>query len=90
MRCAAIQVEMDEFMTLRRLNLRIQGFPESYAAEPYMDDDMVVGEPHPHSVPSGPPPPLTLDDPMMGPSDHVGLMGSPMRGSPITEDPIAA
>ena len=28
MRSAAIQVEMDEFMTLRRLNLKIQGFPE--------------------------------------------------------------
>lgn len=34
-RCAAIQVEMDEFMTIRRLNLEIQGFPESYASEPY-------------------------------------------------------
>ncbi|VEU37527.1 unnamed protein product [Pseudo-nitzschia multistriata] len=45
MRSAAIQVEMDEFMTLRRLNLRIQGFPESYASEPF-GEDMVVGEPH--------------------------------------------
>lgn len=32
-------------MTLRRLNIRIQGFPESYATEPYMSDSMVVGEP---------------------------------------------
>ena len=32
-------------MTLRRLNLRIQGFPESYASEPH-GEDMVVGEPH--------------------------------------------
>jgi len=49
MRSAAIQVEMDEFMTLRRLNLKIQGYPESYASEPH-GEDMVVGEPHqPHS-----------------------------------------
>ena len=37
---------MDEFMTLRRLNIRIQGFPESYATEPYMmAEDIVGGEP---------------------------------------------
>jgi hypothetical protein len=36
---------MDEFMTLRRLNIRIQGFPESYATEPYMmAEDNVAGE----------------------------------------------
>lgn len=54
---------MDEFMTLRRLNIRIQGFPESYATEPYMmAEDIVGGEPR-HvtndsmigSVPPGPP-----------------------------------
>lgn len=89
MRSAAIQVEMDEFMTLRRLNLRIQGFPESYATEPYMDDDMVVGEPHP----SGPPQSLLIDHgpgPTLSipPQDSVTMMGSPMRGSPMTEDPI--
>jgi hypothetical protein len=33
-------------MTLRRLNIRIQGLPESYASEPYLND-MVIGEPHP-------------------------------------------
>jgi hypothetical protein len=32
-----------KFMTLRRLNIRIQGFPESYVTEPYMSE-MVVGE----------------------------------------------
>jgi hypothetical protein len=85
MRSAAIQVEMDEFMTLRRLNLRIQGFPESYASEPYMDDDMVVGEPHPpHSISSAPPPMMTDGPNMSVPSD---MMNSPMRSSPI-EDPI--
>lgn len=40
-------------MTLRRLNIRIQGFPESYATEPYMAESMVVGEPaYPSSQPS--------------------------------------
>jgi hypothetical protein len=90
MRSAAIQVEMDEFMTLRRLNLRIQGFPESYASEPYMDDDMVVGEPHPHSAPSGPPMMTDGPGPSLGmpPQDSVNMMGSPMRSSPLGDDPI--
>lgn len=45
-RNAAVQVEMDEFMTLRRLNIRIQGFPESYATEPFMGACMVGAETH--------------------------------------------
>jgi hypothetical protein len=45
MKCVSTQVEMDEFMTLRRLNIEIQGFPESYAAEPM---DMVGAEVHSH------------------------------------------
>lgn len=56
MKNASTQVEMDEFLVLRRLNLEIQGFPESYTTEPVMVD---VGTevhhpsapPHPHSVP---------------------------------------
>jgi hypothetical protein len=88
-------------MTLRRLNLKIQGFPESYAAEPYMDDDMVVGEPHPHAVSSSSPlggmprgelmtvpdgaGPLPLGLPAQ---DSMGVLGSPIRSSPITDDPI--
>jgi hypothetical protein len=105
MRGAAIQVEMDEFMTLRRLNLKIQGFPESYATEPYMDDDMVVGEPHPLAVsPSHAPPggmtrgelmpmPIAVDGalPMGLPPQDTPMMGSPIRSSPVlTEDPIVA
>lgn len=39
---ASTQVEMDEFLVLRRLNLEIQGFPESYIAEP---KDNVGAEP---------------------------------------------
>jgi len=45
MRNAALQVEMDEFMTLRRLNLEIQGLPESYTTTPL--------EPHPLAVSGG-------------------------------------
>lgn len=85
MRSAAIQVEMDEFMTLRRLNLRIQGFAESYAVEPYMDEDMVVGEPAhpPHSISAAPPSMMTDGPGMSAPPD---MMNSPMRSSPIAED----
>ena len=102
MRGAAIQVEMDEFMTLRRLNLKIQGFPESYATEPYMDD-MVVGEPHPLQAGSSLEPPggmtrgelmpvLSGDGPLpMGmPPQDTPMMGSPIRSSPVAEEPIVA
>lgn len=51
-RSAAIQVEMDEFMTLRRLNIQIQGFPESYATDPIMAEDMCVGEPRMPAAPT--------------------------------------
>ena len=91
-------------MTLRRLNLKIQGFPESYATEPYMEDDMVVGEPaNPHGVtsstPGGPPRsdlmtvPNSTGPPPLGippPQDPVSMLGSPIRSSPITDDPITA
>jgi hypothetical protein len=92
---------LPQFMTLRRLNLKIQGFPESYAADPFMEEDMVVGEPHPHAVSSSSPPggmprgeamPLTEGSgaPSNGlpPNDALGMLGSPIRSSPITEDPI--
>jgi hypothetical protein len=94
---------MDEFMTVRRLNLKIQGFPESYTTEPFMDDDMVVGEPSnllgvpPASTPGGQPRAdlMTVPDssvPAMGlpPQDSVGMLSSPIRSSPITDDPITA
>lgn len=88
MRSAAVQVEMDEFMTLRRLNLKIQGFPESYATEPYMDDDMVVGEPHPPALATqttrAPPPPPHLTP------DGNSITQSPIRSSPVVEDPVTA
>ena len=67
MRNASTQVEMDEFLVLRRLNLEIQGFPESYTSEPLGD---VGAEPHPPLVansPHGPhPPPAMIRNPMMG------------------------
>ena len=82
-------------MTLRRLNLKIQGFPESYATEPYMEDDMVVGEPHPLAVASTSP----QDGSMVGmpeagglpvglPQDTPAILGSPIRSSPVAEEPI--
>ena len=87
-----------QFMTLRRLNLKIQGFPESYATEPYMEDDMVVGEPHPLAVSSNSPSNgvprgdlMTVPDagPLgMPPQDGPGMLGSPIRSSPVTDDPI--
>jgi hypothetical protein len=41
-----LTVLYSQFMAIRRLNLQIQGFPESYASEPNLYDN-VVGEPHP-------------------------------------------
>jgi hypothetical protein len=82
-------------MTLRRLNLKIQGFPESYATEPYMDDDMVVGEAHPLAVSSSP----TLrgdmihvpdGGPPLGMPQDTTMIGSPIRSSPVGDDPINA
>jgi hypothetical protein len=40
-------------MTLRRLNLEIQGFPESYAESPLMLENKVVGQPHPLAFTAG-------------------------------------
>lgn len=56
-----------QFMTLRRLNIKIQGLPESYATEPYMGDSMVIGEPHPvpGSIPL-PPESSTSRGPLLG------------------------
>ena len=54
---ASTQVEMDEFLVLRRLNLEIQGFPESYVSEPDAMADLCAGEPH------HPPPPMAVGMP---------------------------
>jgi len=75
---------MDEFMTLRRLNIRIQGFPESYATEPFMGASMVGAEPHPPSEP------MLLTDPtstiptggMMPADDMSGAPGRPLAPPP--------
>jgi len=65
MKNASTQVEMDEFLVLRRLNLEIQGFPESYVsgdpdeladlcgAEPHPLPPMAVGMPPHHGPPPG-------------------------------------
>jgi hypothetical protein len=82
-------------MTLRRLNIRIQGFPESYATEPYMSESMVVGEPA-HSLQPMPQPMemprssmmseveqrMTVDTIHDEPTRHSG---SPMRDAAIGE-----
>ena len=69
---------MDEFMTLRRLNIKIQGFPESYATEPYMSESMVVGEPLQHPIP----PPLP---PEMSSRMHPAEMSHSMPAAEPTE-----
>ena len=51
-------------MTLRRLNIEIQGFPESYATGSHMMENTVIGEPHP----------LALGD--AGVISHGGYMGN--------------
>jgi hypothetical protein len=78
-RSAAVQVEMDEFMTLRRLNIKIQGFPESYATEPYMTaETMVVGESLQHPI--APPMPPEMTSRM-----HPAELGSSSSSMPIAE-----
>lgn len=42
-----------QFMTLRRLNLEIQGYPESYATASHMIESRVIGEPHPYALAEG-------------------------------------
>jgi hypothetical protein len=99
MRNAALQVEMDEFMTLRRLNIEIQGFPESYATAPTMADNMVVGEPHPLALaPISQPEMMSTgvgpdqpgeDDDTMGEPQPEEMRSSPRplpRGSPSVAD----
>jgi hypothetical protein len=72
-------------MTIRRLNLRIQGFPESYASEPHLGDSMVIGEPRPpHHLPipihMTQPSSLSHPPPHHGPYVHLTASTTP---SPI-------
>lgn len=90
MRNAALQVEMDEFMTLRRLNIEIQGFPESYATAPLLTDNMVVGEPHPLALTAGVVTNLVTGETTSGPSassppSTPEMMRSSPGPSPILE-----
>jgi len=84
MRNAALQVEMDEFMTVRRLNLEIQGFPESYATAPDHCNNMVVGEPHPLALHGGVMHTGSDATDARMSSPTASLKASP-RGSPIVE-----
>lgn len=51
-------------MTLRRLNLEIQGYPESYATASHMIESRVIGEPHPYALGGD------------GVMSHMGYMGN--------------
>merc|ERR1719223_468099 len=78
-RNASTQVEMDEFLVVRRLNLEIQGFPESYISEP---TDNVGTEVHnPNTIP--PPPQSHHPYPGHGagpsPQGHPPLGPTPMN-----------
>lgn len=88
MKCVSTQVEMDEFMTLRRLNIEIQGFPESYAAEPADNCGVEVhGHPH-HPLPphaAGLPPPGTPHHAYPQTSSSAGR--PPPPGSIIRQQP---
>lgn len=53
-----------QFMTLRRLNLEIQGYPESYATASHMMENRIIGEPHPYAIGDS------------GVMSHMGYMGN--------------
>jgi len=78
-RNASTQVEMDEFLVLRRLNLEIQGFPETYTSEPVGN---VGTEVHPRrdnsvSSPNGIPIASSMNSQMSGRATHeMVIVGS--------------
>lgn len=76
---ASTQVEMDEFLVLRRLNLEIQGYPESYVSEPDAMADLCAGEPH------HPPPPMAVG---MPPS-HPGAPPMAAAAAAASSAPVA-
>lgn len=89
---ASTQVEMDEFLVLRRLNLEIQGFPESYTSEPMGDHvgaethsnaPLVSNTPHVPGGPGGVPPPAMVRNTMMavGVGASTGIMPPPPPSS---------
>jgi hypothetical protein len=75
-------------MTLRRLNLRIQGFPESYASEPH-GEDMVVGEPHQHQSMNPMSPLLPQQQQIHGDIMNVADNG-PSPSLPSSHDPVTS
>lgn len=87
MKSISTQVEMDEFMTLRRLNIEIQGYPESYAAEPLDKVGSEVGDP-----PPPPQEPLSNEGSARPPLDNatnVNLDGEGIKyeGGPLPPSP---
>ena len=95
---------MDEFMTLRRLNIRIQGFPESYATEPYMtaESTLMVSEPvlqhHPGTSTAGLPPDMSAKPINYGPHPEQRLSSNgvcmptleqtEVRDTGVGDDPV--
>lgn len=84
-------------MTLRRLNIRIQGLPESYVTEPYMGESMVVGEVNPMSIgpiPSSHSHPAVeqLSDRTLAPDSSPRTTGPPdmPRSSPVPPNTASA
>lgn len=84
MKSASTQVEMDEFLVVRRLNLEIQGFPETYTTEPMGD---VGTEVHPSSSspplmppPQPSPPPAVVANSPHHHHHHQQSSSSPMEG----------
>ena len=85
-------------MTLRRLNIRIQGFPESYATEPYMTAEatLAVSEPALHGA--GMSPDLSKNPIIYGPDpeQHLSSNGvcmpmieeAEVRDTGVGDDPI--
>lgn len=72
-------------MTVRRLNIEIQGFPESYATAPLMADNMVVGEPHPLAVSAGVVTNLETPPISSPPPETPDVMRSSPGPSPVVE-----
>ena len=90
-------------MTLRRLNIRIQGFPESYATEPYMTAEatLAVTDPalhHPITNSAGIPPDMSIKPAIYGPDpeQHLSSNGvcmpvieqTEVRDIGVGDDPI--
>ena len=85
MKNAAVQVEIDELMVIRRLNLEIQGFPESYVADlPPQDNvlaDSYTYEQEPYKSPPFGPSSMSSRE-QIGPRPGGDMDSAPKSGAP--------